>query len=166
MGSGCLSLLSWPNIPRDLWEPAEISFGSTGSSCQGAVLGPEIWQLSEDGMEDAAVGTVCKKGECWRPAALWVSQVWIKGGRKVIVSRSGLQGGSTSCLKFLFFTLRSFCWRAHVLSSWWIFKHSRWSLKGKKTFQGLDICSTLHTQVFTNETDRMFYFKDVKVLSK
>lgn len=89
-----------------------------------------------------------------------------QGQRKVIGSMRGLQGGSTSCLKFLFLALWSFCWKAHVLSSCWIFKHSRWPLKRKKTFQGLDMCSTLHTEVLTNEEDRMFYFKDAKGLSK
>lgn len=84
----------------------------------------------------------------------------------MIGSMRGLQGGSTFCLKFLFLTLWSFCWRAHVSSSCWVFKHSRQSLKRKKTFQGLDICSTLHTEVLTNEEDRMFYLKDVKGLSK
>lgn len=116
--------------------------------------------------EDAALGTVCKKGWMLTAWSSESSQSLNQGQRKVIGSMRGLQGGSTSCLKFLFLTLWSCCWRAHVLSSFWIFKHSRWSLKRKKTFQGLDICSTLHTEVLTNEGDRMFYFKDVKGLNK
>lgn len=112
-------------------------------------------------------GLYVKKGECWLPEALEsFPKVWIKGRGKWLAACEGAPGGSTFCLKFLFLTLWSFCWRAHVLSSCWIFKHSRWSLKRKKTFQGLDICSTLHNWGIDKWGDRMFYFKDVKGLNK
>lgn len=121
VSSSCLNLLSWPGIPQQPWEPA-------ASRCIRE-LSLVLMLMSQRGKDGRCYrGTVSapayRKDACWLPAALWVSkEVWVKEGRDVTGSRRGLQGGSSSCLKSPFLTLWSFCWRAHVLFSWWIFKH-------------------------------------------
>lgn len=78
--SGCLNLLSWPNISSRALGALKRSVSVTQSEPQGAVLGAETWQVREDGR--CSSGTVRKKGDRWLPAAQRVSEVWIKGRGK------------------------------------------------------------------------------------
>lgn len=86
--SGCLNLLSWPNISsRALGALKRSVLVTQSQSPRELSLVLRLDRLGR--MEDAAAGTVRKKGDCWLPAAQRVSKVWIKGRGKWLAACGG-----------------------------------------------------------------------------